>query len=86
MGKGKYLASFFIVPIDKSYPMGYIAHMASSPCNCKGNPMKHSRHTLRYVDFYPEPVEREPSTLAIIAGACLALTALWIVCIVAFSF
>jgi hypothetical protein len=48
--------------------------------------MKHSRHALRYVDFYPEPVEREPSTLAIIAGACLALAALWIVCIVAFSF
>jgi hypothetical protein len=48
--------------------------------------MKHSRHALRYVDFYPEPVKREPSTFAIIAGACLALAALWIVCIFLFSF
>lgn len=47
--------------------------------------MKHSRHALRYVDLHPEPVEREPSTLAIIAGAAFALAALWIVCVVLFS-
>ena len=47
--------------------------------------MKHSRHTLRYVDIHPELVEREPSTLAIIAGACLALTALWCVTVCLFS-
>ena len=48
--------------------------------------MKHSRHALHYVDLHPEPVEREPSTLAIFAGALLALVALWIVCVFAFSF
>lgn len=48
--------------------------------------MKHSRHALRYVDFYPEPMKREPSTLAILAGAALALVALWIVCVFVFSF
>lgn len=45
-----------------------------------------NRHALRYVDLYPEPVEREPSTLAILAGAALALVALWIVCVFVFSF
>lgn len=48
--------------------------------------MKHSRHVLRYVDLHPEPVEREPSALAIFAGAALALVALWIVCVFVFSF
>lgn len=48
--------------------------------------MKHSRHALRYVDLHPEPVEREPSTLAIFAGAALALVALWIACVFVFSF
>ena len=47
--------------------------------------MKHSRHALRYVDLHPEPVEREPSTLAIFAGACLALAALWCVTVFLFS-
>jgi hypothetical protein len=35
MGQGKHLASFFFACVDKSYPMGYITHMASSPWNCK---------------------------------------------------
>ncbi len=48
--------------------------------------MKHSRHALRYVDLHPELVDREPSTLAVIAGSCLALSALWIVCVFVFSF
>ena len=48
--------------------------------------MKHSRHALRYVDLHPEPVEREASTFAIFAGALLAMVALWIVCVFAFSF
>ena len=48
--------------------------------------MKNSRHALRYVDLHPEPVEREPSTFAILAGAALALVALWIVCVFVFSF
>ena len=47
--------------------------------------MKHSRHALRYVDLHPEPVEREPSTLAILAGAALALAALWCVTVFLFS-
>jgi len=41
---------------------------------------------LRYVDLHPEPVEREPSTLAVLAGAALALVALWIVCVFVFFF
>lgn len=45
-----------------------------------------NRHALRYVDLHPEPVDREPSTLAILAGAAVALVALWIICVFVFSF
>lgn len=47
--------------------------------------MKHSCHALRYVDLHPEPVEREPSTFAILAGAALALVALRCVTVFLFS-
>lgn len=49
--------------------------------------MKHSRHALRYVDLHPEPVDtREPSTLAIWAGAAFAMLTLWVACAFVFSF
>lgn len=44
-----------------------------------------SKHSLHYLDLHPEPVEREPSTLAIFAGAALALVALWCVTVFLFS-
>lgn len=44
-----------------------------------------SKHSLHYLDLYPEPVEREPSTLAIFAGAALALAALWCATVFLFS-
>lgn len=49
----------------------------------RGNTM--NRHSLHYIDLHPEPVEREPSALAILAGAALALVALWIACVFLFS-
>jgi hypothetical protein len=42
-----------------------------------------NRHSQTYRDLYPE--EREPSTLAIWAGAALALFALWVFTVVLFS-
>lgn len=44
-----------------------------------------NRHSMHYIDLYPEPVEREPSTLSIWIGAAFAMAALWIVCALAFS-
>ncbi len=38
-----------------------------------------NRHRLTYIDMYPQPLEREPSPLAIVAGAALALIALWVI-------
>jgi len=44
-----------------------------------------NRHQLTYIDLHPEPIEREPSTLAIVAGAAAALVALWCVTVFLFS-
>ncbi|CAB4146445.1 hypothetical protein UFOVP503_19 [uncultured Caudovirales phage] len=47
-----------------------------------------SRHRLTYIDLHPEPLERakrEPSTLQIVVGAVVALIALYITLVVAFS-
>jgi hypothetical protein len=44
-----------------------------------------NKHQLTYIDLYPAPVEREPSTLAIVAGAAVALLALWCATVFLFS-
>lgn len=44
-----------------------------------------SRHRLTYIDMRPAPVGREPSPLAIWAGAALAVTAVWCVTVFLFS-
>jgi hypothetical protein len=44
-----------------------------------------NRHALNYIDLHPAPIEREPSTLAIVAGAAFALVALWCVTVFLFS-
>lgn len=44
-----------------------------------------NRHQLTYINLHPEPVEREPSTLATVAGAAVALVALWCVTVFLFS-
>jgi len=39
-----------------------------------------SKHRLHYIDLHPEPLERpkrEPSTLQIVVGAVVAMTALY---------
>lgn len=44
-----------------------------------------SRHTLRYIDLHPAPVDREPSPLAIWAGAALALIAVYLITVFLFT-
>jgi hypothetical protein len=44
-----------------------------------------SKHKLTYIDFYPAPVDREPSALAIWAGAALALIALYLITLFLFT-
>jgi hypothetical protein len=44
-----------------------------------------NRHQLTYIDLHPEPIEREPSTLAIVALAAVALLALWCATVFLFS-
>jgi hypothetical protein len=44
-----------------------------------------NRHQLTYIDLYPEPIEREPSPLAIWLGAAVALVALWCATVFLFS-
>lgn len=44
-----------------------------------------NRHQLTYIDLYPEPIEREPSSLMIWAGAAFALVALWVITVFLFS-
>ena len=43
------------------------------------------RHQLTYIDLHPAPVDREPSALAIWAGAALALIAVWLITVFVFS-
>ena len=45
-----------------------------------------NRHQLTYIDLHPAPVDtREPSTLAIWAGAALALVAVYVVTLFVFT-
>ena len=44
-----------------------------------------NRHALHYIEMYPQPLEREPGPLAIVAGAALALIALWVITVFLFS-
>jgi hypothetical protein len=43
-----------------------------------------NRHQLTYIEMYPQPLEREPSPLAIVAGAAFALVALWVITVCLF--
>ena len=47
--------------------------------------MKHSNHTLRYIDLHPSPVKREPSTLKIWTLAALNVIGLWLILSFCFS-
>ena len=42
-----------------------------------------NRHRLTYIEL--NPAEREPSPLAIVAGAALALIAFWVITVFLFS-
>jgi hypothetical protein len=44
-----------------------------------------NKHQLTYIDLYPAPVDREPSALAIWAGAALALIALYLLTVFLFT-
>jgi hypothetical protein len=44
-----------------------------------------NKHKLTYIDLYPAPVDREPSPLAIWAGAALALIALYLLTVFLFT-
>lgn len=44
-----------------------------------------NRHRLTYIDLHPQPLEREPHPAAIVAGAALALIALWAITVFLFS-
>jgi hypothetical protein len=44
-----------------------------------------NRHSRHYFDLNPEPVEREPGPLAILAGAAFGLLALWVCTVFLFS-
>lgn len=44
-----------------------------------------NRHRLTYIDLHPQPLEREPHPVAIVAGAALALIALWVITVFLFS-
>ena len=49
--------------------------------------MKHSKHKLTYVDFYPEGLkeDREPGPIRIFIGAVIALAALYLSIVFLFS-
>ena len=44
-----------------------------------------NKHQLTYIDLHPAPVDREPSALAIWAGAALALIALYLLTVFLFT-
>jgi hypothetical protein len=44
-----------------------------------------NRHSLTYLEMNPEPAEREPGPLAILAGAAFGLFALWVCTVFLFS-
>jgi hypothetical protein len=49
--------------------------------------MKHSKHKLTYVDFYPEGLKenREPGPIRIFIGAVIAMAALYFSLVFLFS-
>ena len=48
--------------------------------------MKNFRHSLDYVELYPEPLEnREPSGFKVILGAFAAAAAVYLITFLAFS-
>ena len=44
-----------------------------------------NKHQLTYIQLYPAPIEREPSALAVWAGAAFALLAVYLLTVFAFS-
>lgn len=44
-----------------------------------------NRHSLKYLDLHPEPLEREPGPLAVFAGAVFALFAVYLLTVFLFS-
>ena len=44
-----------------------------------------NRHALHYLDLHPEPLDREPSPLAIWVGAALALIAVYLITVFLFT-
>jgi hypothetical protein len=44
-----------------------------------------NKHQLTYIDLHPAPVDREPSALAIWAGAALALIAVYLFALFLFT-
>ena len=62
--------------------MGYINCTVTR--NRKGTDTM-NRHSLTYLELNPEPAEREPGPLAILAGAAFGLFALWVCTVFLFS-
>jgi hypothetical protein len=44
-----------------------------------------NRHSLHYIDLHPQPVDSEPSPLAIWAGAALALIVVYLLTLFLFT-
>jgi hypothetical protein len=44
-----------------------------------------NRHQLTYIDLHPQPVDREPSALAIWVGAAVLMLTLWALTFFVFS-
>lgn len=44
-----------------------------------------NRHQLTYIDLHPAPIERDPSPLAIWAGATFALFTVYLLTVFLFS-
>lgn len=45
-----------------------------------------TKHRLHYIDMRPQPLAKEPSTLAIWLGAALTVTAIYLTTGIFFSF
>ena len=45
-----------------------------------------SKHRLHYIDMRPQPLNREPSTLAIWLAAAFTMAALYLLTVILFSF
>jgi hypothetical protein len=70
---------YFIVGFDRANPLGYIK------CTVTRNPERTvtmSKHTRHYFDLNPRPA---PPEWAIVAGAAVAMIALWMTTAFLFS-